>query len=64
MLFWKIVVLILSVTACVYVIRYRLQMVGIFGRAAWADRYLGSAYNLWIVIGLLMVFMAATWLFK
>jgi len=63
-MFGKIIVLIISIFACVYVIRYRLQMVQIFGKAQWAERYLGSAYNLWIVIGLLMVFMAATWLFN
>jgi hypothetical protein len=66
MLFIKIIVLIASVFACIGVIRYRLQMVQFFGKNQWAETYLGSggSYNLWIFIGVLMVFMAATWLFK
>ena len=66
MIFWKIIVLIVSIFACIGVIRYRLQMVQLFGKNQWAEAYLGSggSYNLWIFIGILMVFMAATWLFK
>ncbi len=65
-LFWKIIVLIASIFACIGVIKYRLQMVNIFGKAYYAEKYLGpgGSYTMWILIGILMVFMAATWLFK
>ncbi|MEI6040447.1 MAG: hypothetical protein WCP93_03820 [Candidatus Berkelbacteria bacterium] len=66
MVFVKILVLIASIFACMTVIKYRLQMVQFFGKAYWAEKYLGSggSYTMWILIGVLMVFMAASWLFK
>jgi len=64
MIILKFLVLIASIFACVGVIRYRLQMVQFFGKNDWAEKYLGGSYNLWVLIGVAMVFMAATWLFK
>ena len=60
----KILVLIASIFACIYVVKNRLQMVQFFGKASWAEKYLGSggSYNLWIFIGIIMVLMAASWL--
>jgi len=62
----KIIVLIISIIACIFVIRYRLQMVEFFGKASWAERYLGSggSYTMWILIGIIMVVLASTWFFK
>ena len=62
----KLLVLILAILGCIMVIRYRLQMVEFFGKASWAERYLGSggSYTMWILIGLIMVILAATWFFK
>jgi hypothetical protein len=64
MVFVKILVLIASVFACMAVIKYRLQMVQTFGKAYYAEKYLGNggSYTMWILIGVLMVFMAAVWL--
>lgn len=64
MVFFKIIVLIASIFACAGVIQYRLQMVNTFGKAAWAEKYLGAggSYTMWILIGVFMVFLAASWL--
>jgi hypothetical protein len=64
MIIFKILVLIASIFACILVIKYRLQMVNTFGKAYWAEKYLGSggSYTMWIIIGILMVFLAAAWL--
>lgn len=64
MVFVKILTLIAAIFACVLVIQFRLNMVQFFGKASWAEQYLGSGgtYNMWILIGLGMVAMAAFWL--
>jgi len=64
MVFVKILVLLIAICACVLVIRYKLEMVRFFGKSALAEQYLGSggSYTLWILIGVIMVAMAAFWL--
>ena len=65
MAFVKFLVLIASIFACVYTIRYRWNIVQFFGEIEWAERYLGpgGTFTAWIGIAILMVFLAATWLF-
>jgi len=64
MIIVKILVLIVSIIACVYTIRYRWNLVQFFGKAEWAERYLGSGgtFNMWILIAVLMVVIALVWL--
>lgn len=60
----KILVLIASIFACIYTIRYRWNIVQFFGKAEWAERYLGSGgtFTMWIGIAILMVVFAVVWL--
>jgi hypothetical protein len=61
----KILALIASIFACAYIIRHRLQLVQTFGKAYFAEKYLGNggSYSMWIIIGFLIVVLAAFWLF-
>ena len=65
MIVLKILVLIISIIACVYTIKYRYNLVQYFGKQEWMERYLGAGgtYTMWIGIAILMVLLAATWLF-
>lgn len=64
MVFVKILVLILAIIAGIYTIRYRYNMVQLFGKAEWAERYLGSGgtFSMWVFIGILMIVIALVWL--
>lgn len=61
----KILALIAAFFACSYIIKYRLQLVQTFGKAYFAEKYLGNggSYTMWIIIGFLIVVLAAFWLF-
>lgn len=60
----KIFVLIISIFVCIGMIKYRERLVRIFGKADWAERYLGGGgtYTMWILWGLLVVVIAVVWL--
>ena len=64
MVFIKILALAAAIYACILMIRYRLQLVQTFGKAYYAEKYLGNggSYTMWILIGLMLIAMAAYWL--
>ena len=64
MVFVKILVLIAAVILAVFIVRYRLQVVQMFGKNSYAERYLGpgGTFTLWILIALLLVVLALIWL--
>lgn len=64
MVFVKILTLICAIFVCLGMIKYREKLVRIFGKASWAERYLGAGgtYNMWIIWGVLVVVIATIWL--
>lgn len=64
MIFLKILTLFASIGICILFIKKRESLVRFFGKTEYAERYLGAggSYNMWILIGLLIVIFAAIWL--
>ncbi|OGD56507.1 hypothetical protein A2V71_02390 [Candidatus Berkelbacteria bacterium RBG_13_40_8] len=64
MVFVKILVLIAAIFAGILIIKYRERIVRIFGKAEWAEKYLGmgGTYTMWILIALFFIVLALIWL--
>ena len=64
MVFIKILVLILAIISAIIIIQKREWIARQFGKAEWAERFLGTGgtYTMWILIALFIIILALVWL--
>jgi len=58
MIFLRILIFLIAIVLGIFILKYKERIVNTIGHSDWADRYLGGGggtYNLWTIIGLLII---------
>jgi len=62
-MFIRIIIFLIGIALGVGCLRYTYQIVRTVGRSSWAEQHLGDTFNMWKIIGIVVIIGSTGYLF-